>query len=299
MQIKPYDEIKINDVVNVTGLSVYNYTKLASKLLQGQTVYLRRDKSNKYDVNATGVYYDDQQIGWIPKASNSDFARHIPNNRTVMARVIAHNKTAPDNSRKLFIQIDSSELKAMVDNRVPLSYASSYAPSYYNDARKVFIDTDKTDAEKLQDLIEKTVTKEKYQEFKDKQPKEENKMNKLVNDTIARNSNNATSAAFLEAGRIANRQATKLASKHLPMMVRGYADTAGGRLVLANIAATAVAQFRPGDKRLARLADAMMVTAYQEVLQSFDIEKIIEDMLSNETIKAALNKVSENDNAGL
>lgn len=293
MQIKQPHEIKVTDVVNITGLAVYNYSKVASYIQVGHLVRLKRDPANKYDVNATGVYYDGQQIGWIPKASNSDFARHMQNNRTVMARVIAHERNA-DSSKRLFIQIESSELKAMVDNRVSLKgYTENYND---NDTRKpvspltfereyeaIFTDTEKTGVEKLKNLI--------------KQPKEENKMNKLVNDTIARNSNNATSAAFLEAGRIANRQATKLASKHLPMMVRGYADTAGGRLVLANIAATAAAQFRPGDRRLARLADAMMVTAYQEVLQSFDIEKMIEDMLSNETIKAALSKVSEDNDA--
>lgn len=261
MQIKPANEIKVNDVVNVTGLSVYNYSNVSSNIGINTIVRLRRDPTNKYDVNATGVFFNGNQIGWIPKSSNSDFAKHLSLTDFIYARVIAHDRNASDISKRLFIQVTDHNIIN----------------------RAIFTDTEKTGVEKLKNLI--------------KQPKEENKMNKLVNDTIARNSNNATSAAFLEAGRIANRQATKLASKHLPMMVRGYADTAGGRLVLANIAATAAAQFRPGDRRLARLADAMMVTAYQEVLQSFDIEKMIEDMLSNETIKAALSKVSEDNDA--
>lgn len=63
------------------------------------------------------------------------------------------------------------------------------------------------------------------------------------------------------------------------------------RLLLANIAMAAAEHFRPGDQRLDRLTKAMAVTAYQEVLQQFDIEQMIEDLISNKTIAKALKAV--------
>lgn len=116
---------------------------------------------------------------------------------------------------------------------------------------------------------------------------------KSINAIIEQNVTLGTSAAFLEAGRIANNQLSGIASKKLPIMVRAYADTALGRLILANIALMARDHFRPNDERLGKLANAMAVSAYQEVLQHFDIEQMIDDMLSNSTIKRALKTFDE------
>jgi len=74
-------------------------------------------------------------------------------------------------------------------------------------------------------------------------------------------------------------------------MVRAYADTAVGRLLLANIAVMAAEHFRPEDNRLKKLTEAMAVSSYQEVLQQFDIEQMIEDLISNKTIAKALKAV--------
>lgn len=115
--------------------------------------------------------------------------------------------------------------------------------------------------------------------------------NSKVSNIVQKNVDLGTSAAFLEAGRIANNQLSSLAGKKLPIMVRAYADTALGRLILANIALLAQEHFRPDDTRLQKLANAMTVSAYQEVLQQFDVESFIDDLLSNNTIKKALKQV--------
>ena len=112
-----------------------------------------------------------------------------------------------------------------------------------------------------------------------------------VSNVVQKNVDLGTSAAFLEAGRIANKQLSGVAGKKLPIMVRAYADTPIGRLILANIALLAQEHFRPDDTRLQKLANAMTVSAYQEVLQQFDIEQFIDDLLSNATIKKALKTV--------
>lgn len=110
---------------------------------------------------------------------------------------------------------------------------------------------------------------------------------------VEQNISLASSAAFLEAGRIANNQLSTIASKKLPIMVRAYADTAMGRLLLANIALMARDHFRPNDERLGKLVNAMTVNAYQEVLQNFDIEQMIEDMVNNKTIAKALKSIDK------
>ena len=109
-----------------------------------------------------------------------------------------------------------------------------------------------------------------------------------VQQVIANNMQLGTSAAFLEAGRIANNQISSVAASKLPMLMRGYAATPLGRLIIANIAALAAEHFRADDKRLKQLTNAMTVSAYQELLQTLDIEQFIEDLVSNSTIKKAL-----------
>lgn len=103
----------------------------------------------------------------------------------------------------------------------------------------------------------------------------------------------AKSAAFLEAGRIANKEVTKLVGKVLPIMVRGYADTPFGRLLTANVAVMAAAHFRPEDDKLQQLAEAMQVQAYQELLQTLEIDEFLESLLESPKIKAALGKLKK------
>ena len=129
-------------------------------------------------------------------------------------------------------------------------------------------------------------------------PPKENTMNNISNavtSTINLNKTAATSAAYLEAGRIANNKVSQLAAKALPMMVRGYADTSLGRLLLANAAATAAAQLRPNDQTLAKLTAAMMTSAYQEALQQFDFEGMLDNLLDSKEIKKALAKLPKDE----
>lgn len=114
-----------------------------------------------------------------------------------------------------------------------------------------------------------------------------------MNKLIETNKSSAVSAAFLEAGHIANKQVSKVLGKHLPMMVRGYADTPIGRLVLANLAVLAVDHFRADNKQLRRLAKAMQVNAYHELLRDLDIDGMIDELLENGSIKRALSKLDD------
>lgn len=114
-----------------------------------------------------------------------------------------------------------------------------------------------------------------------------------MNKLIETNKSSAVSAAFLEAGHIANKQVSKVLGKQLPIMVRGYADTPIGRLVLANLAVLAIEHFRADNKQLRRLAQAMQVNAYHELLRDLDIDGVIDELLENGSIKRALTKLDD------
>lgn len=115
----------------------------------------------------------------------------------------------------------------------------------------------------------------------------------FTENLIGNNKHYAVSGAYLEGGRIANNQIAKLLAKKAPMMVRGYIDTPIGKLVIANLAKMAIDHFRP-EPALRELAGAMMAKAYQEVLEDFDIEGMIEELVSDPKVKSALAKVTPN-----
>lgn len=116
-----------------------------------------------------------------------------------------------------------------------------------------------------------------------------------MNKIIDKNKTVATSAAFMEAGRIANSQASKVIAKQLPIMVRGYAETPLGRLLLANIASMAQEHFRGNDQKLQKLTQAMMVAAWQEVYQQIDIDGFIDQLMQNKGMSRAFEKLAQSD----
>ena len=113
----------------------------------------------------------------------------------------------------------------------------------------------------------------------------------VVDQTLSNNKSAAKAAAYLEAGRIANNQASKQLAKHLPLMVRGYADTPIGKLLVANLVQSLAQHFKPDNQQLAKLAGAMTTQAYAEMLKNFDIEALIDGFLNDGAIKNALSKV--------
>jgi len=128
-----------------------------------------------------------------------------------------------------------------------------------------------------------------YYENENKQTKENNMIDKLINT----NKVVAGNAAYMEAGRIATNQLSKIASSKAPLMVRGYVDTPVGKVVIANLAAVVASQYRPNDAKLIKLTSAMMQNAYMELLRTLDVEGMINEFLEKTDVKAALDKVVE------
>lgn len=115
--------------------------------------------------------------------------------------------------------------------------------------------------------------------------------------SVALNANKdlAKSAAYLEAGRITNNKLQALVVPQLPLMVRGYANTPVGKLVLANLLLVGIQKFKPENQALSKLAYASVTQAYAEVFESFDIEGIIDGFMKDSAVGRALGIVSELD----
>jgi len=243
----------------ITGLSYHNLEEYLDVIDIGTILSLRRDTANKYDKNATGVFYKNSQIGWVPKAENAALASWVDS-------VLKYYK-----SLKYIPVIVTS-----VDIRDPY-WTSKIVIKVEPDNYPLDTATKGIDLiDEYQQVINSTTIKNTQ--------KENTLMDKLVNtNKIA-----AQNAAYNEASRIALNQLTKIAAKNAPLMIRGYLETPFGKLVLANLAVAAVGQFRPNDTKLAKLAVAAVAQAYQEVYQTFDIEKVINEFVDNAAIKKVL-----------
>lgn len=271
----------------VTGITYHHYNRYAKYITEGTQLLVKPDPTNQFDVNATGIWFKKnngvyEQLGWIPKALNRIAARAWKAGHTLEAVVVQHKPNHGDNNQKLIISVT---LKRSDASSVEQSTADIIARN-----KQVIADNE---AFLNKPIITGPGTPflecpTKFYLAKPNPLLKGNIMANSVNAVIEQNISLGTSAAFLEAGRIANSQLSQMASKKLPIMVRAYADTALGRLLLANVALMARDHFRPNDERLAKLVNAMTVSAYQEVLQNFDIEAMIEDLISNKTIVKAL-----------
>ncbi|WJZ69679.1 hypothetical protein YZUL1_29 [Citrobacter phage YZU-L1] len=109
----------------------------------------------------------------------------------------------------------------------------------------------------------------------------ENKGNIMskVSSIVAANKSAVVNAAKLEAGKIALTQITKVAAKKAPFMIKGYIDTPIGRVVIANLLSVAVDQYAPTNAKAKVVAGAAMEAAMLEMVQSFNIAEMIDEMV--------------------
>lgn len=113
---------------------------------------------------------------------------------------------------------------------------------------------------------------------------QENKTMSNVKNTAtvvaAKNKSAVVAVAKLEAGRIAIKQVSRVVTPKLPMMIRGYADSEIGRLVMANLFNFAVTQFAANNQNAQLVADAMLEGAMLEMLQKFNFEEMINEVVN-------------------
>lgn len=120
---------------------------------------------------------------------------------------------------------------------------------------------------------------------KTKQQTKEQTMLKTIKDTavatLAQNKQTFTVAAQVTAGRTVNQQLIKAIKPKMPMMLRGYADHPIASILLANATAFAIKQYMPTNNKANILADCMMQAAAIDTMDSFNIEDMVNDFISN------------------
>jgi len=100
-----------------------------------------------------------------------------------------------------------------------------------------------------------------------------------LNILSGENKEAAKVAAKLTAGNILNDRAIKLVQPHLPMMVKGYADTDLGRAIVANVIAGAVMHVAPTNDKAVMASEAMIHSAMVTLVGTFDIEATVNEFL--------------------
>lgn len=95
-------------------------------------------------------------------------------------------------------------------------------------------------------------------------------------------------AAKLEAGSIVLKKVSGIAASKAPFMVRGYVDTAVGRVVIANLLNFAVSQYAPGNRKAVIAADAAMQAAMLELVQSFNVGEMIDEVLKGVNLSSLI-----------
>lgn len=241
----------------VTGLSHHQYRKLARDLAPGGYLILRRINDNAFDPEAIGVfdYASGHQVGWIPKDKKGSLLHYLPadSKHKLYARITYHR---PLNTGDTHYQ-QCLKIKVVLEDNAHLFYLKSPAPTV-------------------------TIAATTLSSVK------ENKMTKVA-QAIDTNKNAAILAAQLEAGRLANKHATKLISGKLPLMVKGYADTPLARLAFANAIKFAVdnygGKFGKHKDLASQVSAAMVVAAYSEIIANFDIDSMIEQFLEGKEMK--------------
>ena len=114
---------------------------------------------------------------------------------------------------------------------------------------------------------------------------EETKMSDKVKEVIEDNAEAAKVAAKIVAGRTLNEAVMDKVVPQLPMLVRGYAKTPIGAVVVANLVNFGVQNFMQDNEKAAWVADAMMVAAMTEALSSFNLEKILKEVIATAGIE--------------
>ncbi len=64
----------------IVGIEFKVKRKFVDDLPTGTALTLKREPDNKFDKNAVGVWFEDKQIGYIPKKDNSSIAMAMDSN---------------------------------------------------------------------------------------------------------------------------------------------------------------------------------------------------------------------------
>ena len=109
--------------------------------------------------------------------------------------------------------------------------------------------------------------------------------------TVDQNKQALVIASKMEAGRIINKQVLKQLTPHLPFFLQGYAKSPFAPFVAANL--VAMVANHTGNSKLTKVSDLMLLGAADSGVAAFNLDKIVDDILSNIKLPAGILDDSE------
>lgn len=128
-----------------------------------------------------------------------------------------------------------------------------------------------------------------------KTTKKETFMSKLKTTTLStleQNKQAAIIAAKVDAGRIINKQVIKQLKPHVPMLLRGYLDTPLAPVIAANV--VAMIGNHTDNSKVKKVSELMLLGAADATVQSFNLDKIIDDVLAGIKLPAGFLDADDN-----
>ena len=128
-----------------------------------------------------------------------------------------------------------------------------------------------------------------------KSTKKETFMSKLKTttlNTLEQNKQAAIIAAKVDAGRIINKQVIKQLKPHVPMLLRGYLDTPLAPVIAANV--VAMIGNHTDNSKVKKVSELMLLGAADATVQSFNLDKIIDDVLAGIKLPAGFLDADDN-----
>ena len=110
--------------------------------------------------------------------------------------------------------------------------------------------------------------------------------------TIEQNKEAAFIAAKMEAGRVLNKQIIKQLTPHLPFFVQGYAKSPLAPVIVANI--VAMIGNHTNNEKVRKVGELMLLGAADATVQSFNLDKIIDDALAGIKLPAGILDADDN-----
>lgn len=167
------------------------------------------------------------------------------------------------------------------DNLITTAYLQSR-----NKFRKEYFNSAAYAAYMKEVAVTKSNTFKKEYEAKFTNDKEVGDTNMRSNKTVVKRTTDANVdaakvGAMVATGRTVNAVVLDKVRDKLPLMARGYADTAFGAVILANIVDFGIKQYFADNAKFNYVSDAMMQAAMVDLMAEFDFEGMINDILSN------------------
>ena len=99
-------------------------------------------------------------------------------------------------------------------------------------------------------------------------------------------------SAKQEIGGLINDRLIGYVTPKLPMMIRGYADTAIGKAVMANLFAITAVKYFGGNEKVAMAAEAAVYAATQDLVREIDLRGMVNDLLDGIDLSELKDKVT-------